>query len=525
MAVQKSKNKELDLIEAIRIEHPIYQESKENWLFYLSAFEGGSSFANASNLFRHSRETKEDFDDRCKRVHNFNHCQKLVEFFTSFIYNEPIQRDGGDDQDFYDEFLKDVTLRKEDITKFMPRVCNELQVFGTVYVLVDAPKINGASIITKEDQLNLNIRPYWILVSPLEILDWEKDDFDQFIYTKRRVFKTAGFGQKRKQLEVYTEYFTDRIVISTVDVTDPNNPEWGGSETIENTLGKIPIAVAYFRRGRLQDIGTSFLIDLAGNQRDVLNLTSILQEFLYKQAFNILVKEEDSNVPQNSENSELIGTSNVIGVPKDAKFPAYISPPVDPAEAIAKERDRIKMEMYLNAAQDAAAEAVSGQKSSGFSQSQSFFKTTPFITRRSDILEGLETDLMKLTMDYVGKTWGGKIKYKDRYDITAFNDSLTQLMIIAKDLAVPSQTFIVTQFKRLVKEYDPKMKTEDVIKIDKELQEIDWEMWQSNILNKSSIGSSAGEQQKDKGLNTMAQSKAEAKVDDSLAATNKLKGN
>ncbi len=516
------KNDHAKEIERVRVMHPVYQEKVDDWKFYLAAYEGGSSFCNSGNIFKHIRENIDDYHERCRRIHNMNYCEELVEFFTSFIYNEPIQRDGGSNSDFYNQFLEDVTLRKEDITKFMPRVCNELQVFGTVYALVDSPDTSFTQVLTKADEKAFNIRPYWILVSPIEVLDWDKDSFDQFTYFKRRVFKTQRVSGERRNYEVYTEYYTDKIIISTIDVTE-QEPEWLGEKTLPNTLGIIPVAVAYYKRSRQLDTGVSFLVDLSMNQREILNLTSVLQEFLYKQAFSILAKEVDSNVPLNSQEADTIGVSNVMEVPKDAEFPQYITPSEKPAQFLQSEIERIKREMYLRAAQEASNEVSGGQQSSGFSQAQSFFKTVPFITRRADILEGFEMDLMKLTMLFMGKTWDGKIKYKDRYEITAFTDAVTQLLTLTKDLALPSKTFIIAQFKRLVKEYDPKMLAEDVQAIDRELDQLDFAKWQFDLLEKKE--QSAGAQQKLKSTGTMAENKAEStKKNSTPAATNKLKG-
>ena len=390
--------------------HKHYTALVPKWKFFESAYEGGSDFANGSNIFKHTRETQEDFTDRGKRLHYLNYCETLVNFFTNFIFNDPITRNFEKDGEEIVNIAKDVSLRNEPADKFMKEVCTDMHIYGESFILVDAPP-QPAEVITEYERQLLNLRPYWVLVKPYEVLDWKRDVFGKFTYLKRYVDNGDG-------TETYYEYTPATIVVSEVQRNSNGEQEIISSFEVSNLIGRIPIVHAILRESRIYPgKGISFLNDLAYNNKEILNLTSLLQEFLYKQCFNFLAKEDGDMV---SESDTIdVGQANVIQVPVGSKYPQYVSPPVDPARELSNERALIKNEMFIRAAQDAMKEMFNGTQASGFSQAQSFYKTIPFISSRAEILENVENELFTLSCMYLNRPFLGSIKYKDRYEFTS----------------------------------------------------------------------------------------------------------
>lgn len=511
-------------IKRLQFKNHLWEKYSKRWAFYLSAYEGGEEFLTRDNVFKHSRENTEDFDDRLRRIHNMNYCEPLVDFFTNFIFSEAIDRNGASNKDWYDKFILDVNKRGDTIDAFMRTVSDDAQVFGMSYILVDSPSFDPNALPTKLDQQNAGIRPYWCIIRPDEVVDWTQDDFGVYTYAKRlEVIHRQG-----SKIEHYTEFYPDKSVISEIDMTKPGQPMLLPKKVVANPLGVVPLVVTHYKRSKIDPcMGLSFLRDFAGNNREILNLTSLLQEFLYRQAFNILSMEMDSSIPIKDQSDGQIGTSNVLNYPKGAKTPEYLTPPSDPAQFIQDERGRIKNEMFARAAQDALNELFNGEKSSGFSQAQSFSKTVPFISSRADMLELTEVSLMKLTMKWVNKEWDGKIKYKDRYELTNLSDALTQFQILARDLQIDSETFVKSQLKRLMHEFDSKLPPEVVAKMDKEIDDMPFTTWletqkEALVGVAKPQGNSPGEQQKPKGTGTMAEVAAEG-TQGAPAATKKPK--
>src|SRR5208337_1124324 len=263
-------------IERLRGQSALYQKYSPLWNFYLAAYEGGKDFASPSNIFRHPREHPDDFNERAKRLYYHNYCYPIVDFFTTFIYTETIQRDGTDQRDIFDEFIGDVNKKGEDITQFMMQVCDDMQIYGMSYVLVDSPNVRSEGM-TKAQQDEQGIKPYWVLVKPTEVLDWAHDAFDNFIYLKRVEHQTRiGAGMAKQCIERYSEWSQSEIKITEVDVTNPDEPVLlPTNDILVNQLGKIPFKVARYKRSKTDKfMGMSFLTDLAWIAREIMNLTS-----------------------------------------------------------------------------------------------------------------------------------------------------------------------------------------------------------------------------------------------------------
>lgn len=512
------------LIKSLRNSNELYDDYAKHWAFYLSAYEGGADFTDGRNLFKHVRETPSDYDDRILRAHNMNYCEPLVDFFTNFIFAESIDRNGGSNSDFYNTFITDVNLKGESVDTFMRTVSDDDQIFGMTYVIVDTPAFEG--VVSKLDEQNKGIRPYWVSIKPDEVRDWVVDDFGVYSYIKRCQLQRNMVGGQARKLEKYTEFYPDYTKVTVLDVTNPNEVfVSSGPLTKPNPLGEIPIVVARYKRSKKNpEMGLSFLRDFAYNNREILNLTSLLQEFLYRQCFNVLAMEKDSTIPAADQQEGSMGTSNLMEYPLGAKEPKYISPPADPAKFIQDERARIKNEMFVRAAQDALNELFNGEKASGFSQAQSFSKTVPFISSRADELERVENALMRLTMKWLGKDWDGKIKYKDRYELTNLSDAMGQFQILVRDLQVPSEIFVKSELKRLVHEFDGKLTPDDVIKIDKQIDSMNFTDWQATQKD-ALVGKAAslGAKQNPNTPSTLTEAAQEAKSNNSPPNTSAVK--
>lgn len=510
-------------LKRLRSAHVVYQTLAPVWEFCVSAYEGGRDFVNSKNIFKHSRENQEDYEARLSRAHNLNYCEPIVDFFTNFIYAKPIERNGGSHSDWFQQFCADVNLRGDSIDQFFREVSDDAQIYGLVHILADTTKTTEVAL-TKYDEEVQGVRPYWVKVTPDEVLDWVTDSIGRYVYLKRRQFTRSMINSSPRNLEVYTEFYPDYTQVTVVDITDQAKPVIiDVPPPVLNPDGRIPIVTIRHKRcKKYPEVGSSFLRDFAFNNRQVNNLTSLIDEFLYRQAFNILVKESDSSIPTRDQEEGIVGTANAMEYPKGANAPQYIAPDAAPAQFIQEERAIIKSEMFSRAAQGLISDLFNGDKASGFSQAQSFSKTQPFISSRADALEKAEQEAIALTLRLLGKTWDGKIKYSDDYTVTSLTDSLTHLLMIVRDCQLPSETFVVEALKDVVRKYEGKIPQDLLAKIDKEIEAFDYKKW-AEIQKEALVGKagqSPTEQQKPKDSNTI---KEVAKEADNAGSTNKLK--
>ena len=467
-------------IERLRQKHPDYQNNEEHWQFLLSSYEGGPGYVCTDTLFKHQREQNDDFKDRLKRAHYQNYCQPIVDFVPEYIFNHPIERDAkGEVKPLFDKFALDVDRNGTDLDRFMRAVAEDARLFGHCFVQVDKPALPagrepGSISQLESDQLQLG-SPYLVLVSPLEVFDWRTDKFGNYIYLKRVEYVTIEDGEDAYDAERYTEWRKDSLKITTVDVTDPQKPKLRGpADKKANPFKVVPFVQVFHKRSKSnRNIGISAVNDIAYQNRDVFNLTSLIGEFLYRQCFNILLMEEDTTVPERSTTEGAMGTSNVMTYPTGVKNPPqYLSPPSDPATFIQSERDKAIQEMYRQAAQDISSELFSVSNRSGDAAKQAFGRTIPVIAKAADTLQQAEIRILTLWAQVQNKKWDGKVAYKDSFEITNLQDLLLQLTTIFNTLRVMSPTFIREEWRRIVREFDGRIPRETLDKIFKEIDDI-----------------------------------------------------
>lgn len=464
-------------IKRLRSKHSDYEHSEQHWNFLLRSYEGGPCYASTETLFRHSREQAQDYEDRLRRAHYQNYCCPIVDFVPEFIFNHPIERDArGAVKPLFDKFVHDVDRNGTPLDQFMQQVSEDARLFGHCFVQVDKPQAPEGRELSQADVIELGLNlPYLVLVRPLEVLDWRTDQFSNYIYLKRVQYLTIEDGEDIKDVERYTEWFRKRYKITVVDVTDSDKPKILDSKEYPNAWNVVPFVPVFHKRSKSnRELGISAIGDIAYQNRDVFNLTSLIGEFLYRQAFNILVMEEDSAAPPERSNIEgTLGTSNVLTFPTGVSHPPqYLTPPADPAAFIQTERDKAIAEMYRQAAQDIASELFAGSNRSGDAARQAFGRTIPVIAKAADALQQAEVQILTLWAKIQNQKWEGKIAYKDSFEITNLQDLLLQLSTIFNNLHVISPTFIREEWRRIVREFDGRIERSQLDKIFKEIDGI-----------------------------------------------------
>jgi hypothetical protein len=466
-------------IERLRSKHDDYLADIGHWQFLMRAYEGGPTYVTKDTLFKHHREHQDDYTDRLKRAHYQNYTQPLVDFVPEHIFKDPIDRQAADDiAAEFDSFKRNVDLGGTEMSAFWQMVAEDARLFGKVFVQIDKLQVpDGVDIsqLSLQDSRDLGLgTPYFIRVLPMEVLDWQTDQFGNYTYIKRVEFTSDMVGEVERHLERYIEFKLDSITISVIDVTDPIRPKLISSSRRDNPWGFVPFIPVLNKRAKSnKDKGLSAVNDIAYQNRSVFNLTSLIDEFLYRQCFNILAMEKDTALPTREQVEGDIGTSNVLEVPRQANhFPAYVSPPVDPAKFIQEERAMTIAEMYRQAAQDVASELFARSNGSGDAAKQAFGRTVPTIARLADVLQNAEVKALTMWAKMQGKTWTGKVAYRDDYSITNLQDLLLQLATIFNTIKVLTPTFIREEWKRIIREFDGRITQEAKEAIYTEIDEL-----------------------------------------------------
>ena len=468
----RAHEKELERLYTVS---PTYAERSEHWRFLAQAYEGGPAYISEKTLFKHEREHEDSYKDRLARAHYWNYCTSLNDFVPDFIFRDPAERSADESiKNEFNAFVLDVDRMGTTLPQFMRRVSEEARLYGLIWIACDKPAIPAGTPATtmslqQAREQNLD-KPYWYIVRRPEVLDFDVDQFGSYTYLKRLVSRRERKGNDWVLLDRVIEWTQLDVLTTTIDVTDPKKKRIVKRERLNHTWHKVPFVPVFNRRSKfMYDEGVSFLEDIAYQNREVFNLTSLLGEFLARQCFNVLVMEQDTAIPTRSTTAGEIGTANVLEIPKGVQNPpAYLSPPVDPAQFVQSEREAVVREMYRQAVQDVANEIFGG--TSGEAQNQALGRAVPNIARLADELQLAETKSLTLWAEMSNREWKGKISYRRDYSISTLMDMVLQLSGILNNLKILPPRFIREQWLRVIREFDGRLDPDAMTEIENQIK-------------------------------------------------------
>ncbi|MFW5798403.1 MAG: hypothetical protein ACOCXX_01985 [Planctomycetota bacterium] len=432
----------MDLAKLIRATHPHYDALKESWDFYLASYEGGGSYITSRNLFNHVREDPGDYADRLRRAYYLNYCRAVVDTWTSHLFRKPASR--RTDSDDLAAFLGHVDTAGSPIERFIAeRVAPMTMVFGTTWILVDMPRPEQAPASLAE-QREAGLSPYAVFLHPQDVTNWAVDAEGELTWVRIREPhhpSTDPFAPADRPDFLWRTWTRDYWTLH-----DPRGRLVdGGPEAGHHGLGVVPIVRCTFERSRrYPGMGLSTLNDIALVNREVFNLSSLLQEFLARQCFNFLVLDEDL---LSDEGRRKLGTSNALPGRPGAVLPQYVSPPVDPAAFLQSEREQAIREIYRLALLPTVQATGRSQPASGIARAYDFHDASGVLASRAARLEQVERQLAHLAAAWLGIEATVEIDYPRDFSATDLADELTRA-IKALDLDI-SPTFNREMKKRL----------------------------------------------------------------------------
>lgn len=148
-----------------------YQEYEKDWLFWGKAYEGGQKFVKEA-LYKNTRESQKNWDERLKSGINFNYTAIIVDLFSFYLCEKPPRRDmkslAKDKQ--WQMFHKDCDLFGTGFEEYINDVQKLASIYGAVGILIDKPSLKTRN---KEQELSKNIYPYCATYTLPNILDWK----------------------------------------------------------------------------------------------------------------------------------------------------------------------------------------------------------------------------------------------------------------------------------------------------------------------------------------------------------------
>ena len=452
--------------EALRYRHPDYLGYAPKWEKYLDCYLAREII---KYIHRHARETTDSYNNRVKRGYYFNYVQAIVDLFVSYLFQSGISRSAGDSEslrEYFSDFYEDCDRSGTKYSTFMQDAEKIAILCGHVGILVNMPRAPDGGFLTEAERKNAGHWPYLTLVSPLQILDWEVDEEENFEWVKIEVTRPQNRGWK-KLVDTSTRYF-EIWTKNSWELWKLTNDQAEIVDTGTHNLGAVPLVIAHNDSSLTHPwFGESAVRDICDINIAILNWCSFADEEVANRCLNILTMERAEN-----DAPLKISQYNVIEYEPGASAPSYLTPGATPLELIGKQIDRARDEIYRLAKLGGSTGLLGVREAtSGVAYAFEFNETNQSLCGKAEYLEQAELDIHRLIAKWLGEDFTGTITYPREFGV---DDILMELQFLAESrTSFSSDTAIKTVERRVIDKLFAKENQSLRDEIEKEIEEAD----------------------------------------------------
>jgi len=410
--------------------HPIWDMWIDEWDFLINAFEGGQNFLRENYLHQHERESPEGYAGRKSRAYYLNYVKLVINLWISHMKKALPDRDKALKSLEFSDFAENIDLKNHTIDEFwIGRVFPLVEAVGMVHVVLSdyiPDTVNPDNIITMKNQNDAGIRDRLVVKLPQRMINWKLQSDGSYDWV---MFENQYISQDDWKSDVVE--VVDYTVLTKTEEIQVNE---ANKETnrIAHNLGFVPVITVKGRESeQYEGLGIAGMYDVSIINREVYNISSLIQEFLYKQCFNFLAGPED--IISDEEGKIKLGANGILPLTGDMK-PFYVTPPIDPADFLQKERDKLIQEMYRHSIlRDKSIEK--NDPASGISKAYDTDETGQHLSEKIMCVEDAENLLIKMYYKKHGISFDKEeryVRYPKNYDIKTINDELFEITEIFK---------------------------------------------------------------------------------------------
>ena len=423
--------------------HEQYKKNIYRWKYYYDSYYGGQDYQKGQYLRKYLAEEDDGYNEYGKRIMATpldNHCRSVVDTYTSFIWRNSPQREFGSlsDNPALSLFLKDADLEGRSFDAVMREATTLANIYGHVLLILDKP---ASEANTLAEELAEGIRPYLVVITPDNIVDWEM--------TRQRNGRYEVTMLKIKEYEddekcVYRVWERDRVTVYEVD---EDNAEHQIIEQYENQMGHIPASFLYGQRSHERGIGISQIADIADVQKAIYNELSELEQVIRISNHPTLVMTEGVDASAGAGSTIIIEDTDV-----DPSLKPYLLQPSSQSIGSIIESVGTKIDMIDRMANLSSMRSTSRATASGVSLKIERELLNVKLAQVADNLEICEEHIFKHFGHFYDVAYDGVIDYPDNFDMT---DVYTELDFLLKASAAPVssaqyKTEVAKQIARIV---------------------------------------------------------------------------
>ncbi len=294
------------------------------WLLIEQLLKGTRGIRQGHRKFlpQFPREADESYDVRLSKAVLAPFYKRLELLLAGMLTRKPVRLTDVSDQ--VPEQLFDVDLQGNDLQTWLFNTARIALRYGHVGVLVDAPRAGE------------NGRPYWITISPRELLGWRTEVANgQQRLTMLRIAETVTVPDGK-----YGEKDVERVRVLTPGAYEIHEKDEKGDYKIvdegRTSLSEIPFAVAYANRTGVME-SMPPLDDIAELNLQHYQVSSDLSNILSVSAIPLLAIY---GFPQSAEEISA-GASEALALPETARS-EYIEPSGNSFDAQFKQLEQIE---------------------------------------------------------------------------------------------------------------------------------------------------------------------------------------
>jgi len=280
--------------------------------------------------------------------------------------------------------------------------------------------------LTLADEKAIGMEPYCVVYPPTDIINWRFDGFGrlQFVTVKLPVESSTDTLQPVGPEHEYKAWTAD---------------EWklydGKGKLVESGshgAGRVPFVVSYNERSIINQFqGVSAINNIAYINREIFNLWSLLQDFMYRQCLNILTLPDSllADVDEQTGKRTIeIGTGNALPIGQGEHPGAYLAPPTDPAQFLIQTLEKDVLRIYDEAKLKGGSASQTPSEQSGISKAFDFHETNMLLAKKAQNLEDTERGIVDLWARHKGMaSVDFETSYARTFDLTDATDEIDEL--------------------------------------------------------------------------------------------------
>ena len=409
-------------------ENPLYTSQKAKWEKVLNAYSGGEEYIEET-LIQHSAECTLEFNERIKRCHYFNYPKRVLNTIISYVLGQAPKRSNVNEaiEEDFDKFGN----RTNEV---MRKINMYLDMFGLCWVLVDNP--NVPQTITLEQKINNNIRPYSVVLNPLNVTDWNfgADGKLDWVIIKDVRVEASNPGVPAKSVNTFTLWTRttwERFI---------EGEEYISESKGTHNIGEVPIM-------KVSDIGgyglstNHWFNDAVSVSDSILNAESEAQINTIKQIFGLAVFP-DTFIERASKSSEklieqgateldafaiTLARSTAVTETADEKgICRYIAPPAYVVSVIRDEIKELKKELYDVFGLGIKSEVKNAQ--SAEAKAWDFVSIGNAMKSRADLLEQVENAIWKFMNKWDSTISIPSVTYNRDFELRQLKENIQGLL-------------------------------------------------------------------------------------------------